>query len=655
LHTRHSSLQSALRDGIALALLVCVALVGAWLAYSPARSTALDLASDERSLRRAGFYALEYTPPPAEPFRWAAGVAQIDLPNPGGALHLILRLQGPDEASRATLHTHAGVFSLPLSPTARRYSLRLPPAPGERLALRLTAPTLADANSRRDLGVQVRSATIHGGGGAPRVVAASLSGGAILLFLALRAGGIRLPFASALTALGIGVPLLWQATGGWRSGLFAPRVLTGAMVGACVILGWVLLQQLKSVPVSAHTTVHRPLVPVAHYRPVPPSPSSVVRRLSSLILHPSSLILALYLGLAVWNSLVVHPGLDPDLVNYLIAGGDMLRGENPYGRFSLDLIGAGFVYTPATLPLFALLAVLPFPEIWAIWFVGNIALYLCALLAIWLSLPSRPDATALLITVVLALGSTTFLEALAIGQINSLMLLGMALFVYGHANKRMAWLGDIALAGAILIKLTPALLLLWPLVRRDWARMARVACGLALIAVPSLLAFGFTPWMQFIVLLPSLLQGPTSNPYNQSLAAVLTALNPTNPLWSAIAGLFGRLFTLALIGVWALRCWQFRAQSGPGPLALGVLALTVGSNLVWHHHLMFLLVPMLWLLFTAPPGARRRYAVLGALGLIQVTRIIERSLEVPAVTAVAGYLILFGLFVFVPYALRRRR
>jgi hypothetical protein len=633
-HTQQYSLQSALRDGVALIVLVGVAFLGAWLAHSPMRSAAFDLAGDERTLQRAGFYALESTPPPVEPFRWAAGSAAIDLPNPGGALHLTLRLQGPEQPGSATLHTHAGAFDLPLSPTVRRYSLRLPPAPGERLALRLAAPVVADANSRRELGVQVRSAGVHGGGGAPRAVGASLAGGALLLYLALRAGGVRLPIAGALTALAIAAPLLWQAAGGWRSGLFAPRVLTGAMAGAVAMIGWALLQHLKAKPASAQTNDHVP---------------------AFCFLLPASCFLALYLGLAVWNSVVVHPNLDPDLANYLIAGDDVLRGANPYGRFSLDLIGAGFVYTPATLPLFALLSLLPFAEIWAIWFVGNIALYLVALLATWLSLQHRPGTGALLLTAIVALGSTTFLEALAIGQINSLMLAGMALFVYGHTNRRYAWLGDAALACAILIKLTPALLLLWPLVRGDWARLARVAIGLALLCIPALLAFGFTPWLQFIVLLPSLLQGPTANPYNQSLAAVLTALNPANPLWGTLAGLIGRLFTLVLLGAWAVRCWRMRGQPGPGPLALGVLALAVGSNLVWHHHLMFLLIPALWLFLTAAPGSPRRYVVLSALGLIQATRLIERSFDLPALTAVAGYVILFGLFVWEGADVRRER
>ncbi len=673
-------LQQLIRDGIAITVLVCFALAGAWLAHSPFRSAAFDLAGDERSLRRAGFYALEDPPAPIEPFRWAAGNATITLPNPGGALWLTLRLQGPNAPGVATLNTHAGTFALPLTPTARRYRLLVPPAPGEQIALRLAAPVIADANSQRDLGVQVRSATVHGGGAAPLAVAASLSGGVITLFLALRAGGVRRTLACALTALMIGVPLIWQALGGWRSGLFAPRVLTGALVGGVAVLGWVLLQCLRNEPAAAQTNDQRPTT--NDRRPLSRSQdqSSIVRRISSFILHPSSFILALYLGLALWNSFVVHPALDPDLVNYLIAGADVLRGDNPYGRFSLDLIGAGFVYTPATLPLFALLSRLPFPEIWAIWFVGNLALYLIALLAIWLSLPNRPGINILLVTVVVALGSTTFLEALAIGQINSLMLLGMALFLYGHtpallrslapaqpgasaahypvqwpqrrshaaqrSNRRMAWLGDIALAGAILIKLTPAVLLLWPLVRRDWPRLGRVTIGLALLCVPALLAFGFTPWLQFIVLLPSLLQGPTSNPYNQSLAAVLTALAPTNPLWGTLASLLGRIFTLVLLGTWAVHCWRMRAQSGPGPLALGVLALTVGSNLVWHHHLMFLLVPALWLFFTATPGTTQRLTVLGALGFIQISRLVERSLDLPAVTAVAGYLILFSLFVW---------
>jgi hypothetical protein len=612
-------------DLLIVVALISLALIGNWLAHLPMRSSQLDLQADATQLRRDGLYALEYSPPPVEPFRWAGDMLVAELINPGGALQYTLRLQGATATATTQLATPSGNVSLPLDITPRRYLLLLPPVSRERLPITLTSALTPDPNSNRALGVQVRAIQVFGGGAAPGSVGAGLIGATLILFGALRLAEMGRPLAAVLTALALGAALLLRTTSDLQDGAFMPRLLIGALIGASAVLGWVLLREVRPLPRSAGWP---------HWR--------------RWLLGGSAL--GGYLALAVWNSRVIHPDLGLDLVNYLIAGEDMLRGINPYGRFSLDLIGAGFIYTPATLPLFALLSQLPFAQTWAIWYIGNIALYLMALLAIWLSLPAAEpterSGAMLLISVVLALGSTTFLESLAIGQINSLMLLGMALFLYGQRNPRMAWLGDIALASAILIKLTPGLLLLWPLVRRDWMRLGRVALGGVLLCLPSLLAFGITPWLQFIVLLPSLLQGPTANPYNQSLGAVLTALAPEQPLWALSAGLSGRLFTLLLLGSWVWYCWRERMQHGPGPLALGVLVLSIGSNLIWHHHLMFLLVPALWIFFRAPVGSVMRPLVLVALLLLQSTRIVERTLEVPAITAVAGYLLLFGLWIW---------
>lgn len=562
-----------------------------------------------------GLHALERAAADGTPFRWTTGQARFTLPNPGGPLQLELQLAaGARQAVTAELSGLVDV-RLSLGPELRRYQLLAPAQPGERVALLLTAPPFTPAGEAREVGVVLGDVALHGGGTAPRALYLAALATAAALYLAARSAMPAL-VAAPMAVLASGALLSWQLAGRWAVWPFAPLGALAALTALAAALGWQLWLTAR-----ARWQTARP---------------------AAQPLHPAFVTvgLGLYLAAALWNHRNVHPGLALDLGIYLRAGQLALAGQSPYDPPELQVIGVSFVYPPPAVPLFAALAASEPPLVYGLWLIGNLALFLFALLASYAALPGRPVRGALLTLIVLGLGFAPFLEALAIGQINSLMLLGLALFVLGHTNRRLAWAGDLGLAAVILIKLTPTALLLWPLVRGDWQRLARVVAGMLLLALPALFCYGVTPWRDFARLLPALFAGVPRNPYNQALAAVLTGLaTPGSPTEQAAAWL-GRVFSLGLFATWTALCWRRRGDHDGAALAFGVAALTVGSSLIWYHHLMFLSLPLAWLGLTTPRGSRRQWAALLALGLIQATRPIEFGLGMPPWPAVAGYLVL---------------
>jgi hypothetical protein len=589
-----------------LAAVAAVALLAAALSAGP-RAAAFPA---DRLPPATGLYELELRPD-GRPARWTQRSAALSLPNPGGPVRLSLLLAGGRDAEALLSGPVAAPLPLELRP--RRYQLLLPPQRGERIALGLSGPTFYTPDDPRRKTALLLDAGVRGGGVAPPalLVAAALSAAA--LYASARTAAGPWPAAAAAAALAGGL-LAWQRLAIWPWQPFGPVGATAALSAAAAAL---------CLPVARVAGERLRQAAPARWTP------------GGLALAGAAL--AAYLALALFNHLNVHPRLDSDLLIYLRAGETVRAGESPYAVFGLAVIGASFFYPPATLPLFAAIAGLPYPAVAALWLVGSAVLYAFALLAIYAALPGPPSRGAAAALIVLGLGYGPALEGLAVGQINSLMLLGLALFILGHRDRRLAWFGDAALAAVILIKLTPGVLLLWPLARGDWRRLLRVAAAGALLCVPSLLLYGLGPWLEFVGLIPELLRGVTRNAYNQSVVNVLTALSAPGSWLEGAAAWVGRAVSLLLLGVWAAICLRRRADAAGPALAFGVAVLTVASSLIWYHHLTFLTVPLAWLGLAG--GRRERAAALAALGLIQVTRLVELGLGVPPVTAVLGYLL----------------
>jgi hypothetical protein len=618
--------------GVIFLLLAGTALMVWLLASGPrmARYTA------EAPPPATGLHALERQADGGAAYRWTTGRARFDLPNPGGPLLLRLNLsagarRSVEAALSGPIHTR-----LRLGTDLRRYQILVPAQAGERIALELSAPPFVPPGETREVGVVLDAVGVWGGGAAPRALIAAALLTAVALHLATRA--ILPPLGAATTvALVMGSLLAWHLGGRWAAWTFAPLGAIAALVAALVAGGWPLALG-AGVRWRAAGDGRAPAADEIGA----PVQADGKRGGAARAMARAGLVIGgigLYLAAGLWNHWNVHPGLALDLEIYLRAGRLALAGQIPYDAPELNVIGISFIYPPPTVPLFAALAAV---EPWlahGLWMVGSVALYTLALLGIYAAQEGVGRA-GLLAVLGLGLGFAPFLENMAVGQIDSLMLFGLTLFVLGHAIRRLAWAGDVALAAVILIKLTPVVLLLWPLARGDWRRLARVALGVVALSLPALALYGPAPWMAFAQLLPDLLRGVPRNPYNQALAAVLTGLTAPGSAAEQAAAWLGRAFSLGLLTSWAAICWRRRGANAGAVLACGVAILTVSSSLIWYHHLVFLALPLAWLALAAPRRSPWPGLALLALGLIQATRPIEFGLGGPPWPAVAGYLIL---------------
>jgi alpha-1,2-mannosyltransferase len=337
-----------------------------------------------------------------------------------------------------------------------------------------------------------------------------------------------------------------------------------------------------------------------------------------------------YAGAAIVCGAMLDRQMPNDLDIYLAAALRAVRGEDAYQPFG---IGSSFIYPPTALLLFAPLAQLDAATARLVWLALSLA---CFALAVGLLLRDcPPKQRAFLILLVVGFGPV--IETLSIGQVNTIVLLGLALFIEGYRRpqRRWRWLGDAALAAAILIKISPLVLIAYPILRGDIWRCVRLLVCVACAAAASVLFVGPQAWLGFGQILPELFGG-FHNATNQSPGEVLANLSQ-----SVTAG---PMISAALVIGWLCAIF-LRKRSPVGILAMGVLVMTLASSLVWYHHLTFLLLPILLLLVVPDARAEGRWwwpAVLLAILLIQLDHPVELLGGPLALCAAAGYTLLGG-------------
>jgi hypothetical protein len=649
------------RVALPLALLAGLAAVCMLLGTAPRRyAISPDRLRFSGSAISAGLNNLEHTDAFGAPmsYRWTNGSARIILPNPGG--QIVLRLQlalGHGRSSSVTLSTDQQQLAFTISGEPRFYHVLLKPEPDELINLQIASPTFPEIGGSRQLGVILADLGLIGGGMPLRPVLTSslLAGLALYLIFWCQIG----PFFAAELALLVELAALaWYSGPGWTQGIFATLQALGVAGCALAMLVFELARPGQLGRAGAKFLAPLPPAPSptrgegergaskCEKSPSPlvgeglgrggsrPGQHDVVLDITILGRHLTGLgvrigLAALFLGAAVWAQLVVVPGLASDLAIYMQASARALSGADPYQPF---LIGVSYVYPPPALALFGPLTALAFPAAELGWRLLSALAIAGSVLALRrtfaVTIPTPLGGTWLL---ALALSFAPLWENLSIGQVNPLVLLGISLFILGHHDQRWAWIGDLGLAGAIVLKISPLLLLALPVLRADWRRCLRVGLGLLGIALLALPWFGPQRWAEFGAIVPLLFQGSNANPYNLALAAVGFRLGP-------IATLLGRLIATALPLLWLLRCaWDRRGDPRP-LLALGVLAMTLGSSLIWYHHLIFLGVPAAWLLLD---GAAGKPALAGLIGLVlvQLARPVEFGLGLGPWFAVVGYIV----------------
>jgi hypothetical protein len=558
----------------------------------------------------AGWYEIEQATIAGAPivYRWTRGAGRIVLPNPGGAILLQLKLAaGAGRSTSATLATNNQRISVAVSGDPRTYQLLLAPEPDELISLRIESPTFAEPDGRQNLGLILADVTLIGGGSPVQMVLLSALLAGLATYLVLQ--------RSLRPNLAVGVALavqmgsqVWYAWAGWVQGTFGA---TQMIIVASIALAALAFNLARSGEIELPRAT----------------------RLSGRVIAGWVVLVAIFLSVTIWMLIVFLPRIGSDFRIYLWATERALGGQNPYQPFR---IGRTYIYPPPILALFAPFTSVTFSSARLFWFILSVLALIGSLFALRrtfrIARPLPFDPTWLFI---LALSFTPLWEGLGVGQVDTLILLGICLYMLGHHDQRWAWVGDLGLAGAIIIKLTPLLLLALPLLRRDWPRCLRVGAGLVGISLITLPWAGPGRWADFLVIMPLLFGGSNVDVYNLALAAVGFRSGGLVLMW------LGRALAAALLLLWLLLCaWDRRGDPRP-LLALGVLAMILSSSLVWYHHLFFLVVPAAWLLLGSADTRPALTALVGMV-LLQLARPVEFGLGLGPWFAVVGYALVLG-------------
>lgn len=196
------------------------------------------------------------------------------------------------------------------------------------------------------------------------------------------------------------------------------------------------------------------------------------------------------------------------------------------------------------------------------------------------------------------------------GQANLLALLPM-LVGLGVAERRPV-LGGVLVGFAAMLKMSPALFLVYWAMRGRWRSIGAAVATAIISSLVTLPLVGLQDQLRFYTeVLPGFPSGdyhglsvPITLPANHSVADLWNTLwpGPSKFRLSLAAQRASLVSTLALLGAWA---WRFRKRSGeePDPAAVGALTvvMVVTPVYTYEHHLVFLMLAVMALL-TLRPG-----------------------------------------------------
>ena len=265
---------------------------------------------------------------------------------------------------------------------------------------------------------------------------------------------------------------------------------------------------------------------------------------------------------------------------YRNAAQNIIAGDSPYYPYA---IGTSFIYHP-----FVLLILLPFAWLPAnvgaiIWLLMSVAAYAASIYYLtgewkrwyWVLFLFLP-----------------FVENLFVGQINTLILLSLVLCLrFSQSNQPIK--AGLFLAAAIVIKLTPIILILYFLATRQWRVVAMALIGLALMTAIGITVFGVSILVDYVNIIALTAQGSHLGNFNLSMQAhLITLCEPCQPY---VAWGF-RLLLLAGLAVATYFAWRVKPDDRPLVFGLFVLLFVFFPPLIWMHHFVLLLIPMLILM-----------------------------------------------------------
>ena len=260
-------------------------------------------------------------------------------------------------------------------------------------------------------------------------------------------------------------------------------------------------------------------------------------------------------------------------------------------------LGPGpYIYPPPLAVVLSPLTLLRFPAASMVWFALGLALCI-HLTWILVRAAPRPGLPATLLVLITFFCSNAILGDITLGNVNALVawlvVLSLALVLRGRDGPAGA-----ALAGAFLIKLTPALLLAYLAMTRRWRALVLFCTTAVLVCGATAAVTGPACFVRFLASFPAWSQREDIVS-NQSLMGTLSRLlrgsahsdaviawpAAVTPLWLAVSG--------AVLLVTMERIWRRR---GDAFYCYGLVAVCTAlvSPVTWIPHLVVLMIAIVW-------------------------------------------------------------
>ncbi len=323
-------------------------------------------------------------------------------------------------------------------------------------------------------------------------------------------------------------------------------------------------------------------------------------------------------ALGPWARKVDSAGHARDFASFYYAVHAAAQGRNPYIKRNLIRLSREqgtrrsvhpYFYPPPFLLAFLWVLPLGLSTAFKAWYMADHFLLLLAMLALWRWMAGGwvRGAPAALALGVMAFSFSPVADNDWMGQVNLLVLAATAWGLYLAEHKKKCIPGGALLGLACMFKMSPALLVMWWLLRKKW-KPALVAClaGL-LLSVLSLPLVGLDEQLYFYIhVLPGFGSGsyngltvPITLPANHSIPSLLHEIFPdaaataSRTRLSTTARGLSRLIALVLM---AFTAWRFRR---PAPDSLAslcqagtiVVLMLVLPVYTYEHHMVWMLIP----------------------------------------------------------------
>lgn len=327
-------------------------------------------------------------------------------------------------------------------------------------------------------------------------------------------------------------------------------------------------------------------------------PRSLIRTLTTAALGSLAIAFAFYVYVI---ALSAQPLIDFDV--YVQASKALLAGENIYSKQYAVIDRAGrvvtlyYLYPPFLAHLLTMVARLPQSTLALGWCFLNFLCTICTVLCLssivepsWWGRISRLNR-------ILLLGFFVFcFEPLYVGlgdgQVTAIVLALLSLFVVASIRGKQAWAG-IALAMAIQIKMSPAILLLAAVLFRQWRTV--VWCGVAMSGISLISAVELGTWAptrDFFESLGSTVDNSLLGGFTFNLVMSRVLLDPIGlgesvfARWALKAALAALTLTGALLMSRQKGCARLRTSS------FLITCMILLSPIIWFHHLAWMLLPI---------------------------------------------------------------